>query len=228
MVNKQSKNFKKKGKLVDPKVLYDPEVAFKLVQATSGSKYDGSVEIAIVLGVDTTKSDQQVRGSLVLPAGLGKTKSILALTNSKQQAAKAAGADFVGGQDLIDKIKSENWFKFDAVVATPDIMPQLAKISRYLGPKKLMPSVKNKTITDDLPQAIQELNKGKVFYRADRKSNINLAIGKVSFTLSQLMTNYHALIEAIKSKRPATSKGRYIKQITVSASIGPGIKVVLP
>lgn len=224
-MKKFSKSYQEKSKLIDNTRLYSINEALNLLKKTSTTNFDSSVDINFSLNVDPKRTNQQVRGVLTLPNGTGRKTVILVLTENKQKEAKEAGADFVGADELITKIKNGNWFKYDVVVATPEIMPKLISISRLLGPKKLMPSIKNNTITENLTETIAELKKGKIFYRVDKFANINTLIGKVSFSEENLLNNYTALLNAIRKTKPPETKGRYIKKIALSTTMGPSIPV---
>ena len=207
---------------------YTKEEAVKLAKETSTSKFVASVEIAVRLNLDTKKSDQQLRGSLVLPNGNGKTKRILVLAKgSAAEAAKKAGADFVGEQDLIDKIAKENWFEYDVIIATPDMMPLLGRIGKILGPRGLMPNPKTGTVTADPAKAVEDVKKGMIEYRADQYGNVHSMVGKVSFDDNKLVENIAYVIAQIVKAKPATVKGKYIQNISLSSTMGPGIHVDL-
>ncbi len=222
---KLSKKYAAAKELVEKGRLYSVEEAVELVKKTSFTKFDGSVEVSFRLNVDPRHADQQIRGAMVLPNGTGKSQRVLVITQGAKEAeAKAAGADFVGGKEMIDDIK-KGWFDFDVIVATPDMMGELGKIGKILGPKGLMPNPKTGTVTMDVTKAVEEIKKGKVEYRVDKDANVNLMIGKVSFTPEQIAENYNALADVIKKARPAAVKGVYIKSITLSATMGPAILV---
>ena len=208
--------------------VYTKEEAIKLVKETSTTKFDSSVEIAMRLNLDTKKADQQLRGAMVLPNGTGKTKKVLVLAKGpKATEAKEAGADFVGDNDMIDKIQKENWFDFDTLIATPDMMPALGKIGKILGPKGLMPNPKTGTVTLDVKKAVEDVKKGRVEYRTDSYGNVHALIGKVSFTNEALLENLNAFVNVIVKSKPSVVKGTYIKNVTISSTMGPGVKVDL-
>lgn len=207
---------------------YTKEEAIKLVKETSTTSFDSSVEIAIKLNLDTKKADQQLRGAIVLPNGTGKVKKVLVIAKGAQaEAAKAAGADFVGDTDMLEKIEKENWFGFDTMVATPDMMPQLGKLGKVLGPKGLMPNPKTGTVTMDTKKAVEEIKKGRVEYRTDSYGNIHVLIGKVSFEDTKLIENMNALMSVIQKSKPAAVKGKYILNVSVASTMGPGVKIAL-
>lgn len=210
--------------LVDTKKVYSIEEACELVKKTSTVKFDATVDVSLHINVDTKQADQQIRGTLILPHGNGKTKKIVAITNTKLEEAKAAGADFAGGKELLEKMKVENWFDFDVIVATPDMMGELGKMGRILGPKGLMPNPKTGTVTMNLAQAIKEIKLGKVEYRLDKDSNMHLSIGRVSFETSDLVDNLKALINQLIKVKPSAIKGVYVKTAVVSTTMGPSIK----
>ena len=223
---KKGKKYVEASKLVEKSKLYTKEEAISLVKQTSYSKFDGSVELAIRLNLDTKKADQQLRGAFVLPNGTGKTNKVLVIAKGAQaQAAKDAGADYVGDTDMLEKIEKENWFDFDTMIATPDMMPMLGKLGKVLGPKGLMPNPKTGTVTMDTAKAVNEVKKGRVEYRTDSFGNIHVIIGKVSFTEAQLLENLNAFVSLIIKSKPSAVKGTYVKNISVSASMGPGVKI---
>lgn len=225
---KRSKKYLAVAKKVDANKFYPIAEAIKLAKETSTSKFDGSVEVHLRLGVNTAKSDQQVRSAVTLPHGTGKTKKIAAIVSpDKEKEAKEAGADIVGGQELIDEIKKTGKVDFDIALATPDMMPKLAVIAKILGPKGLMPSPKNETITTNLKKTLADLKKGKVNFKSDDTGNIHQSIGKISFTDEQLAQNFKSLIDAVKKAKPATAKGTYLLNISISSTMGPGIRVEL-
>lgn len=211
---------------IEKSKVYSKEEAIKLVKETSTSSFDGSVEVAMRLNLDTKKADQQLRGAIVLPKGTGKTKKVLVIAKGeKANQAKEAGADYVGDADMLEKIEKENWFDFDTMIATPDMMPLLGKLGKVLGPKGLMPNPKTGTVTMDVAKAISEVKAGRVEYRTDSFGNIHGVIGKVSFSEEDLLVNLEAFVSHIIKLRPASVKGDYVKNISVSSTMGPGIKV---
>ena len=225
-MKKTGKKYVEASKLVDRNKLYSTTEAVELVKKTSTTKFDSTVEIAINLNIDTKKADQQMRGSIVLPNGIGKTKRICVLAKGAQaEEAKKAGADFVGEQDLIDKMANENWFDFDVIVATPEMMPALGKIGKVLGPKGLMPNPKTGTVTTNVQQAVNDIKKGMIEYRADSYGIIHTSVGKVSFDTKKLEENIEFLMNAIIKAKPTTIKGNYINSIVISSTMGPGIKL---
>ncbi len=225
---KQGKKYIAAKKLVDENKEYTLEEAAALLKKTSITKFDSTIDISFALNVNPTLADQLIRGTLVLPHGNGKTKKILAVTNTKQDEAKAAGADFVGGKEMLEKIQSENWFGFDIIVATPDMMGELGKMGRVLGPKGLMPNPKTGTVSIEIGKAITEIKKGKISYRVDKDGNLNVSIARVSFSESDIIDNLQAMIDAIVKSRPSTVKGIYIKTAVVHTTMGPGMKITFP
>ena len=212
---------------VDSAKVYDYKEAIALAKKISTTKFDSSLEASFVLNVDPRQAEQNIRGAMVLPHGTGKTQRVLVITQgAKEEEAKAAGADFVGGVDMIQQIQG-GWFDFDIIVATPDMMGQLGKLGKLLGPKGLMPNPKTGTVTMDVARAIDEIKKGKVEYRVDKDGNINVLFGKVSFSEEALVENFKALYDRILKARPVTVKGTYLKGVTVSTTMGPGIKVTV-
>ncbi|ATQ35785.1 50S ribosomal protein L1 [Mesoplasma entomophilum] len=222
---KISKRMKNVKGLVDKQKVYTLDEAIKLAKETSTTKFDSTVELSFNLNIDPRKADQQIRGALVLPAGTGKTQKVLVLTNTKVKEAQDAGADFVGGEELITKIQKENWFEFDVIVATPEMMAKLGAIGKVLGPKGLMPNPKTGTVTMDVAKAIDEIKKGKIEFRADKEGNIHTIIGKASFTAEQLKENFTTILNEMRRVKPQTVKGDYIINTTISTTMGPGIKV---
>ena len=224
----RGKNYKESSKLIDKQALYDPKDAFDLVCKASKAKFDETVELHVKLGVDSRHADQQVRGVIVLPHGTGKTSRVLVIAKgAKADEAEAAGADYVGGEELINKIKNENWFDFDVCVTTPDMMGMVGRIGKVLGPKGLMPNPKSGTVTMDVTKAIKEIKAGKVEYRLDKTNIIHVAIGKKSFGAEKLTENFNAIYEAILKAKPAAAKGQYVKSVTVASTMGPGVKVAV-
>ena len=220
---KHSKNYRKVLELVDSSKVYSLAEACELVKKTSTVKFDATVDGSFHMNVDTTKADQQIRGTLILPHCNGKTKKICAIT-SKVEEAKNAGADFAGGKDLLEKIQKENWFDFDVIVATPEMMGELGKMGRLLGPKGLMPNPKTGTVAVDIAKAIKEIKLGKVEYRLDKNANMSLTIGRVSFATEDLVDNLVALTSTLVKVRPAAVKGSYIKTAVVHTTMGPSIR----
>ena len=223
---KKGKKYVEASKKVDKNTLYTKEEAIKLVKETATAKFDSTVEVAIKLNLDTKKADQQLRGSFVLPNGTGKTKKVLVIAKGEAaNAAKNAGADYVGDTDMIEKIQNENWFDFDVIVATPDMMAQLGRIGRVLGPKGLMPNPKTGTVTMNTAKAVEDIKKGMVSYKTDSFGNVHTIIGKVSFTDEQLLENLTYVFNNIVKAKPSTVKGNYIENISVASTMGPGIKL---
>ena len=223
---KAGKRYTEVAKLVDRSVAYDPSEAVKLIEQTGKAKFDETVELHVRLGVDSRHADQQVRGAVVLPHGTGKTKRVLVFAKGpKADEATAAGADFVGAEDMVQKIQSENWFEFDAVVATPDMMGVVGRIGKVLGPKGLMPNPKSGTVTMDVTKAINDIKAGKVEYRLDKTNIIHCPIGKVSFGEEKLLENLNTIMEAIAKAKPAAAKGQYFKNATIATTMGPGIRL---
>ncbi len=223
---KKGKKYVEASKKVDKNTLYTKEEAIKLVKETATAKFDSTVEVAIKLNLDTKKADQQLRGSFVLPNGTGKTKKVLVIAKGEAAtAAKNAGADYVGDTDMIEKIQNENWFDFDVIVATPDMMAQLGRIGRVLGPKGLMPNPKTGTVTMNTAKAVEDIKKGMVSYKTDSFGNVHTIIGKVSFTDEQLLENLTYVFNTIVKVKPSTVKGNYIENISVASTMGPGIKL---
>ena len=223
---KKGKKYLEVASKVDKMKVYTLDEAVKLVKETSVSKFDGSVEIAIRLNLDTRKSDQQLRGAIVLPSGTGKEKKVLVVAKGDNaKAAKEAGADFVGDVDILEKIEKENWLDFDVMIATPDMMPLLGKLGKVLGPKGLMPNPKTGTVTTDVKKAISDVKKGRVEYRTDSYGNVHGLVGKVSFTEEQLKDNIKAFVSVILKSKPSVVKGVYVKNVSLSTTMGPGIKL---
>jgi len=220
------KNYRESVKLVDKSALYTPSEALELSVKTSKAKFDETIELALRLGVDPRHADQQVRGAVVLPHGTGKQVRVLVFAKGeKAKEAEVAGAEFVGADDLVQKIQKENWFDFDVVVATPDMMGVVGKLGRVLGPKGLMPNPKSGTVTFDVSRAVAEIKAGKVEYRVDKTSIVHVPIGKASFGTEKLKDNFHALVEAVVKAKPAAAKGQYLKSVVVGSTMGPGIKI---
>lgn len=223
---KKGKKYVEAASKIEKGKAYSKEEAVKLVKETSTAKFDESVELVLRLNLDTKKADQQLRGATVLPNGIGKTKKVLVLAKGDQAAqAKEAGADYVGDIDMIEKIEKENWFDFDVMIATPDMMPQLGKIGRVLGPRGLMPNPKTGTVTMDTKRAVEDVKKGRVEYRTDSYGNVAVSIGKVSFDAEKLLGNLEAFVALIMKTKPVAVKGKYIKNISVSTTMGPGVKI---
>jgi len=222
----RGKNYKESIKLVDRNKLYEPAEAFELVIKASKAKFDETVELHIKLGVDSRHADQQVRGAIVLPHGTGKTRTVLVFCKEERvQEALDAGADFAGGQDMVDRIQKENWFDYDVVVATPDMMGTVGRLGKVLGPKGLMPTPKAGTVTPNIAQAIAEIKAGKIEYRLDKTNIIHCPIGKVSFGVEKLVDNYSALLDAVIKAKPAAAKGQYIRSCVTASTMGPGVKI---
>ena len=227
-MKKKSKKYTEALSKIEKGRLYSLEEAVKLVKETSVSTFDGTVEIAVRLNLDTKKNDQQLRGAIVLPHGTGKTKKVLVL--AKGDAAKAAtdaGADYVGDVDMITKIEKENWFDFDVIIATPEMMPMLGKLGKVLGPKGLMPNPKTGTVTMDTKKAVEDVKKGRVEYRTDSYANVHAIVGKVSFDDEKLVANVKAFMDVIIKSKPQAAKGIYLKGVSLASTMGPGVKVDL-
>ena len=225
-MKKRSKKYTEALSKMEKGKVYSKEEAVKLVKMTSTSSFDGSVEVAIRLNLDTKKADQQLRGAIVLPKGTGKDKKVLVIAKGDfAKAAKAAGADFVGDVDMLEKIEKENWFGFDTLIATPDMMPLLGKLGRVLGPKGLMPNPKTGTVTTDVSKAVSDVKAGKVEYRTDSFGNIHSIIGKASFDTEKLVENLNSFVTTILKLKPSTVKGDFVKNISISSTMGPGIKI---
>ena len=223
---KRGKNYKAAVASYDKAALHEVAESLKIVTETSKAKFDETVEVHIKLGVDGRHADQQVRGAIVLPHGTGKTKKVLVFAKgAKAQEAEAAGADYVGAEEMAQKIETENWFDFDVVVATPDMMGVVGRLGKILGPKGLMPNPKSGTVTMDVEKALQEIKAGKVEYRLDKTNIIHTPIGKVSFGPEKLVDNFNALLEAVVKAKPAAAKGQYLRSVTVTSTMGPGVKV---
>ena len=223
---KQGKRYAEAAKLVDSSKLYDANEAFDIIEKMPKAKFDETVELHVKLGVDSKHADQQVRGTVVLPHGTGKSLKVLVFAKGdKAKEAEAAGADFVGAEELIPKIEKENWFDYDVIVATPDMMGIIGRLGKVLGPKGLMPNPKSGTVTMDVTKAVSEIKSGKVEYRLDKTNIIHLGIGKVSFGTEKLTENYQTIIEAIIKAKPAAAKGQYIKSVAVATTMGPSLYI---
>ena len=222
----RGKNYKESAKLIEKATLYDAAEAFDLVIKASKAKFDETVELHVKLGVDSRHADQQVRGAIVLPHGTGKSRKVLVFCKEeRQQEALDAGADYVGAQDMVDKIKNENFFDYDVVIATPDMMGVVGRLGKILGPKGLMPTPKAGTVSANIQQAVAEVKAGKIEYRLDKTNIIHCPIGKVSFGVEKLVDNYTALIAAIVKAKPAAAKGQYIRSCVTASTMGPGVKI---
>jgi len=223
---KQGKRYEASLKLVDKSKNYDAKTALETIEKMPKAKFDETVELHVRLGVDSKQADQQVRGTVVLPNGTGKTQRVLVFAKGeKAKEAEAAGADFVGAEELVPKIEKENWFDYDVIVATPDMMGVIGRLGRVLGPKGLMPNPKSGTVTMDVTKAISEIKSGKVEYRLDKTNIIHLGFGKVSFGAEKLLENYETVMDAIIKAKPAAAKGQYVKSIAISTTMGPSIYV---
>ena len=222
----RGKKYKESAKQIDRALLYDPKEGLELICKTASAKFDETVELHVKLGVDSRHADQQVRGAIVLPNGTGKTARVLVFAKGdKADAAREAGADFVGDMDMVEKIQKENWFDFDVVVASPDMMGVVGRLGKVLGPKGLMPSPKAGTVTPNVGAAVTEIKAGKVEYRLDKTNIIHCPIGKVSFGAEKLQENMDTLVRAVVKAKPAAAKGQYIRSCTVASTMGPGVKV---
>lgn len=222
---KHGKKYNAVVEKIDRSKLYTAQEAVALVKETNVAKFDASVEVSFNLNVDPRHADQQIRGAIVLPNGTGRSQKVLVVTQgAKEQEAQAAGADYVGNKEILEKIKG-GWFDFDVIVATPDMMGELGKLGKILGPKGLMPNPKTGTVTMDVTKAVEEIKKGKVEYRVDKEGNINAMIGKVSFDNEQLLQNFRAIYDVIAKARPVAVKGQYMKSVTLSSTMGPGIRL---
>ncbi|GMU25257.1 50S ribosomal protein L1 [Patescibacteria group bacterium] len=223
---KRSKRYTESKALIDSKKLYTPDEAVELVKKTATTKFESSVEVHVRLGIDVKQSDQQIRATITFPHSTGKTKKIAAFVpEAKQKEAKEAGADMVGAEDLIDEIAKTNKVDFDIAVATPDMMPKLAKIAKVLGPKGIMPNPKTDTVGPNVKKLVEDLKKGKVAYKNDAQGIVHQAIGKTSLNASALLENFQSLIESLRKHKPSSAKGLYFKSVTLSSTMGPGIKV---
>ncbi|MBO5138512.1 MAG: 50S ribosomal protein L1 [Bacilli bacterium] len=227
-MKKRSKKYVEALSKIEKGKAYSADDAIKLVKETATQKFDSTVEIAMRLNLDTKKADQQLRGAIVLPKGTGKVTRVLVIARGEAATkAKEAGADFVGDVDMLEKIEKENWFEFDTMIATPDMMPMLGKLGRILGPKGLMPNPKTGTVTMDVEKAVNDVKAGRVEYRTDSFGNVHAAIGKVSFADEDLKENLNSFVSTILKLKPSTVKGDYVKNITISSTMGPGIKISL-
>ena len=223
---KRGKRYQESAKLVDSKKLYSAKEAIEIIEKMPKTKFDETVELHVKLGVDSKHADQQVRGTVVLPNGTGKTQKVLVFAKgSKAEEAKAAGADFVGAEELIPKIQKENWFDYDVVVATPDMMGVVGRLGKVLGPKGLMPNPKSGTVTMDVTKSINEIKSGKVEYRLDKNNIIHLGFGKISFGADKLLENYDVVMNAIIKAKPVAAKGQYIKSVSIAPTMGPGLYI---
>lgn len=223
---KRGKNYQDSEKLIDKSKLYDVDEALSLVKQVAKAKFDETVELAVRLGVDPRHADQQVRGTVVLPHGTGRSVKVLVLAKGdKVQEALDSGADYAGADEYVEKIQKENWFDFDVVIATPDMMGMVGRIGRILGPKGLMPNPKSGTVTFDVKKAVEETKAGKVEYRVDKAAIINVPIGKVSFDQEKLTENFNTIMAAIIKSKPAAAKGRYLRSVTLSSTMSPGIRL---
>ncbi|MBR3133764.1 MAG: 50S ribosomal protein L1 [Clostridia bacterium] len=223
---KKGKRYQESLKLIDTSKDYEAKEAIEVIEKMPKTKFDETVELHVKLGVDSKHADQQVRGTVVLPHGTGKTQRVLVFAKGdKAKEAEAAGADFVGAEELIPKIEKENWFEYDVIVATPDMMGVIGRLGKVLGPKGLMPNPKSGTVTMDVTKAISEIKSGKVEYRLDKTNIIHLGFGKVSFGAEKLLENYNTIIEAIIKAKPAAAKGQYIKSVSISTTMGPGLYI---
>ena len=223
---KKGKRYQEAAKLVDAAKAYEAKEALEVIEKMPKTKFDETVELHVKLGVDSKHADQQVRGTVVLPNGTGKTQKVLVFAKGdKAKEAEEAGADFVGAEELIPKIEKENWFDYDVIVATPDMMGVIGRLGKVLGPKGLMPNPKSGTVTMDVKKAIAEIKSGKVEYRLDKTNIIHLGFGKVSFGTEKLLENYNCIIDAIIKAKPAAAKGQYIKSVSISTTMGPGLYI---
>ena len=222
----RGKRYQESLKLIEKGMAYEPKAAFELIEKMPKAKFDETIEAHFKLGVDSKHADQQVRGVIVLPHGTGKTQRVLVFAKGdKAKEAEAAGADFVGAEDLIPRIEKENWFDYDVIVATPDMMGVIGRLGKVLGPKGLMPNPKSGTVTMDVTKAVKDIKAGKIEYRLDKNNIIHCPIGKLSFGTEKLVENYTALLDAIVKAKPAAAKGQYLKGISVSSTMGPGVQV---
>ena len=225
-MKRRGKRYQESLKLIEKGMAYEPKAAFELIEKMPKAKFDETIEAHFKLGVDSKHADQQVRGVIVLPHGTGKTQRVLVFAKGdKAKEAEAAGADFVGAEDLIPRIEKENWFDYDVIVATPDMMGVIGRLGKVLGPKGLMPNPKSGTVTMDVTKAVKDIKAGKIEYRLDKNNIIHCPIGKLSFGTEKLVENYTALLDAIVKAKPAAAKGQYLKGISVSSTMGPGVQV---
>ena len=223
---KRGKRYVESAKLVDTTKLYEAKEALETIEKMPKTKFDETVELHVRLGVDSKHADQQVRGTVVLPNGTGKTQKVLVFAKGdKAKEAEEAGADYVGAEELVPKIEKENWFDYDVIVATPDMMGVIGRLGKVLGPKGLMPNPKSGTVTMDVKKAISEIKSGKVEYRLDKTNIIHLGFGKVSFGVDKLLENYEVIMDAIIKARPAAAKGQYVKSVAITTTMGPGLKI---
>ncbi len=221
---KRGKKYREAAKQVDRDKIYEPQEALELIKEIATAKFDETVEMHVRLGVDSRHADQQVRGAVVLPHGTGRSRRVLVFTKgAKADEALAAGAEFVGAEDMVDKIQKENWFEFDVVIATPDMMGVVGRLGRVLGPKGLMPNPKSGTVTMEVGKAVEEAKAGKIEYRLDKQNIIHCPIGKASFEVEKLLDNYNTLMDAIIKAKPAVAKGQYVKRCTLASTMGPGV-----
>ena len=225
---KRGKKYREALKLIEPGRVYTFEEAIPLLKKTSVTKFDSTIDISFRLNVNPTLADQLVRGTLVLPHGNGKTKKVLVVTGTKEEEAKKAGADYVGGKEMLEKIQRENWFDFDVIVATPDMMGELGKMGRLLGPKGLMPNPRTGTVTMEIAKAVDEIKKGKIAYRVDRNGNLNISVARCGFSDQDILDNLNAVAEAISRSRPSSVKGSFIQNVVIHTTMGPGLKVTFP
>ena len=222
----RGKKYQNSAKQIDRATLYEAKDAFEIICKTASAKFDETVELHVKLGVDSRHADQQVRGAVVLPHGTGKTVRVLVFAKGdKADAARAAGADYVGDMDMVEKIQKENWFDFDVVVASPDMMGVVGRLGKLLGPKGLMPSPKAGTVTPDVAKAVTEVKAGKIEYRLDKTNIVHVPVGKASFTEEQLQENFDAILSAIMKAKPAAVKGAYLKSVTLTSTMGPGVRM---
>ena len=225
---KRGKKYREALKLIEPGRVYTFEEAIPLLKKTSVTKFDSTIDISFRLNVNPTLADQLVRGTLVLPHGNGKTKKVLVVTGTKEEEARKAGADYVGGKEMLEKIQRENWFDFDVIVATPDMMGELGKMGRLLGPKGLMPNPRTGTVTMEIAKAVDEIKKGKIAYRVDRNGNLNISVARCGFSDQDILDNLNAVAEAISRSRPSSVKGAFIQNVVIHTTMGPGLKVTFP